>query len=136
MNVPSTYPANKKQPDPKPPLQQPPPSMVLYISLLVVSIILIIITFTLDKPDWPGLLINLASGFIGTVIVLIFVDQKLRANEVQAMTNFGLSLGVLFQSIYSSDTRQKVLYSRSFNRQLRKIRPKSYYYRNYTVSFT
>jgi hypothetical protein len=38
---------------------------------------MIAIAFGIEKPDWPGLLINLASGLIGTVIILIFVDQRL-----------------------------------------------------------
>ena len=37
------------------------------------------------KPDWPGLMLNLAAGLVGSVVVLIFVDQRLRAQELAAL---------------------------------------------------
>lgn len=37
------------------------------------------------KPDWPGLMLNLAAGLVGSVVVLIFVDRRLRAKELSAL---------------------------------------------------
>ena len=62
------------------------PSLSLYAILLLVAFALIGSAFAMQaKPDWPGLMLNLAAGLVGSVVVLVFVDQRLRAKELAAL---------------------------------------------------
>jgi hypothetical protein len=62
------------------------PSLSLYAILLLIAFALIGSAFAMQaKPDWPGLMLNLAAGLVGSVVVLIFVDQRLRAKELAAL---------------------------------------------------
>src|SRR5262249_36096882 len=82
--------SKKRQPDPEPrgdlPII-PEPSLSLYFVLCFVSFILVVVAFS-AKQDWPGLAINLASGIVTAVIILIVVDRRLRANELRAIEVF------------------------------------------------
>lgn len=72
-----------RQPDAIPEHPVPlPPSLWMYSVLLLIAVILVCLAFR-EKADWPGLFVNLASGIIGAVIVLVFVEQRLRASEVR-----------------------------------------------------
>jgi hypothetical protein len=63
------------------------PSLLLYAVLILVSIGLIAAGFSLQQsPDWAGLLLNIAAGLVGSVVVLIFVDRRLRASEIAVLT--------------------------------------------------
>lgn len=64
------------------------PSLWLYVALIAVSFGLIAYAFALQgKPDWPGLLLNIAAGLIGAVVVLVLVDRRLRSSEIDAIRN-------------------------------------------------
>lgn len=50
--------------------------------LLVTGAALAAFAFQLqEKPDWPGLLINLSAGFIGAALTFVLVDVLLRGRE-------------------------------------------------------
>jgi len=62
------------------------PSLWIYAVLLAVSCGLIAIAFHYQaNPDWPGLFLNLASGLIGAVVILVFVDHRMRSAELEAV---------------------------------------------------
>lgn len=62
------------------------PSLWLYGILMAISIGLIWVAFSMQRePDWPGLLLNLAAGLVGSIVVLIVVDNRMRAQEVAAI---------------------------------------------------
>lgn len=64
------------------------PSLWLYFALTAVSIGLIAYAFSLqERPDWPGLLLNIAAGLIGALVVLVLVDRRLRSSEIEAIRN-------------------------------------------------
>lgn len=75
------------QPEPIPPLQGGPlPSLWLYLALLVVSGGFVVAAFTMEhKVDWSGILLNLASDLIVTVIILVVIDRRLRSHELQTL---------------------------------------------------
>jgi hypothetical protein len=76
-----------RQRDLEPPSQlpAPPPSLRLYVILLVVALILIAAGLSSGTQDWPGFSLNLASEIVGAVIILIVVDRRLRARDIQAI---------------------------------------------------
>ena len=79
--------SEQRQPDeqavPAPPDH---PSLSLYALILLAAFGLIWGAFAMQAtPDWPGLMLNLAAGLVGSVVVLIFVDQRLRAKELTAL---------------------------------------------------
>src|SRR5258708_28563990 len=117
------FPTQDRQPDPEPPSITPiaAPSLSLYFTLVAASIVLIVIAFGIAKPDWPGLLINLASGLIGAVIILIFVDQRLRASEIQTIQDYATTTSVRLASMFSSDVRTTISYASVFSLPLCKI---------------
>ena len=64
----------------------PSPSLWLYVALLVVSAAFVFAAFTLEhKGDWSGLLLNLASDLIVTVIILVGIDRRLRSQDIQRL---------------------------------------------------
>jgi predicted NACHT family NTPase len=102
------------------------PSLSLYLALLLVSVAMIALAFGIGKPDWPGLLMNLASGLIGAVIILIFVDQRLRASEVKAIQDYASTSSVRLASLFSPEMRASISYAAVISRQLRRIKPEPY----------
>jgi NACHT domain len=76
--------SNETQPQPTPPSGAGgSPSLLLYFALLVVSTALILVAFRMqEERDWPGLLLNLASGLIGSVVILVVIDRRLRSQEL------------------------------------------------------
>jgi len=68
------------------PDQLPPrtPSLFLYLAITLVGLGFIALAWQWEA-DWPGLLINLGSSLLTTVIILIFVDQRLRRSEITAL---------------------------------------------------
>jgi hypothetical protein len=75
------------QPEPTPPAQGgQSPSLWLYLVLLMVSAGFVVAAFRLDQgPDWAGLLLNLASDLIVTVIILVVIDRRLRTQELATL---------------------------------------------------
>jgi hypothetical protein len=63
----------------------PAPSLLLYIILLAAAVVLVVIGLSSGTQDWPGFSLNLASEIVGAVIILIVVDRRLRARDIQAI---------------------------------------------------
>lgn len=79
--------ANTPQPEPTPPAQGgSSPSLWLYLVLLLISAAFVIAAFQMKHDgEWPGLLLNLASDLIVTVIILVVIDRRLRAQELATL---------------------------------------------------
>lgn len=75
------------QPEPTPPAQGgQSPSLWLYLVLLMVSAGFVVTAFRLNQgTDWAGLLLNLASDLIVTVIILVVIDRRLRTQELATL---------------------------------------------------
>lgn len=124
----SLFPTNDKQPDPLPPTVPvtEAPSIYFYVGLIIVAAFLIWSSFEIGEPDWPRLLINLASGIIGAVIILIFVDRRLRTSELRVLQEYAETTAVSLSSIFSNDIRSSLRYAKVFHHQLIGIK-QSYY---------
>jgi hypothetical protein len=108
-----------RQPDAVPENPVPsPPSLWTYGILLVIAAVLVATAFR-DRTDWPGLLINLASGIVGAVIVLVFVERRLRQSEIQRVRSVPSQLRFLFGFLVSPSERESYRYARVFQAQLR-----------------
>lgn len=79
--------ANTPQPEPTPPVQSgSSPSLWLYFLLLLVSTAFVVAAFRMNHDtEWPGLLLNLASDLIVTVIILVVIDRRLRTQELATL---------------------------------------------------
>jgi len=79
--------ANTPQPEPTPPVQGgSSPSLWLYLVLLLVSAAFVLAAFRMHQgADWAGLLLNLASDLIVTVIILVVIDRRLRTQELATL---------------------------------------------------
>ena len=76
------------QPEPSPPpaTAAASPSLWLYFILLLVAAGLTWLAFAIQgHADWPGLLVNLAAGLVGSVVILVLIDRRLRASELEAL---------------------------------------------------
>ena len=75
------------QPEPTPPVQGgSSPSLWLYLVLLLVSAGFVFAAFQMQRDgEWSGLLLNLASDLIVTVIILVVIDRRLRAQELATL---------------------------------------------------
>lgn len=103
-----------KQPDAAAQPSGTHPSIWLYVVLLAVSAALVAIGFSLQAtPDWAGLLLNVAAGFIGSVVVLIFVDRRLRASEVQALSRLPAAGKLRFKAMILPSHRVAFRYCKS-----------------------
>ncbi len=117
-----------QQPDPNPPDYRavPPPSWLTYFVLTVISIILILIAFSISSPDWPGFLINLASGIISAIMFLIIIDRKFRVDEFSSLQIRTSTFTTQIASIFSANVADTVGYAKVFSNQIHKIRPPYY----------
>jgi len=79
--------SNTPQPEPTPPVQGgSSPSLWLYLVLILVSAAFVLAAFRLHQgADWAGLLLNLASDLIVTVIILVVIDRRLRTQELATL---------------------------------------------------
>src|SRR6185436_2648764 len=79
--------SNTPQPEPTPPVQGgSSPSLWLYLVLLLISAAFVFAAFQMQHDgEWPGLLLNLASDLIVTVIILVVIDRRLRAQELATL---------------------------------------------------
>lgn len=122
------FPISERQPNPLPPAipVTEAPSIFFYAGLIVIAVLLIFFAFDMGGPDWPGLLINLASGIIGAVIILIFVDRRLRTSELRTLQQYAETTKVRLTSVFSSDIRSSLQYAKVFHSQLIEIQQKYY----------
>src|ERR1044072_7575877 len=95
------------QPEPTPPAQGgQSPSLWLYLVLLIVSAGFVVAAFTLDRgADWAGLLLNLASDLIVTVIILVVIDRRLRSQELATLKRLPVITKSRFVSLVSPTRR-------------------------------
>lgn len=119
---------DEKQPNPVPPPipVMEAPSLLLYVGLLTIAVILVWLAFKIGESDWPGLFINLASGIIGAVLILILVDRRLRVNEVRMLRDYAETTSVRIVSIFSYDIRSAIQYAQVFQKQLHEIQLEFY----------
>ena len=117
-----------KQPDPQPPVAKPPqaPSILLYFVLTVIAIALITVAFKLNEPDWPGLLLGLATNFIAAVVLLVIIDRRLRKSELLAIREYAAAAPVKIAAFFSKDISIAITYSQTLRRELLLIRPNPY----------
>jgi hypothetical protein len=75
------------QPEPKrPATSADSPSLWLYFVLVLAAAALTWLAFAIQgHTDWPGLLVNLAAGLVGSVVILVVIDRRLRASELEAL---------------------------------------------------
>ena len=66
------------------------------------------------RVDWPGLFISLAASLIAAVVVLVFVDRRLRAAEIQQIRRAPRTLGYKALLVISPRHRQLHRYARAF----------------------
>lgn len=81
------------------------PSLFVYSALTMLGVACILVAFALHE-DWPGLLINLGSSLLTTVLVLIFVDQRLRRSDVNALRRIPGRVTVAWWFVTSPRRRQ------------------------------
>lgn len=117
-----------QQPDPSPPdfRPTPPPSWITYFILAIISVGFIFIAFSIGSPDWSGLLVNLASGIITTIIFLIIIDRKFRVNEFSSLQARTSTFTTRIASVFSADISDTIGYAKVFSNQVQKIRPAYY----------
>jgi predicted NACHT family NTPase len=103
------------QPDPRPVLPSSEhPSLWLYVVLFTIALGLIVWGFALQSTrDWAGLLLNLGAGLVGSIVILIFVDHRLRASEVDAIRRLPAETTRSVKEAILPTTRAGVRYSRA-----------------------
>lgn len=113
----------RRQPDVLPEGPQPThaPSLLLYFALAAFAVALVSAAFR-DTPDWPGLLVNLATEIFGAIILLILVDRRLRASELRRIRQFPRRLSVLL----SRDLSHLIRYSEVFEGRLLDLQPRPF----------
>lgn len=114
-----------QQPDPNPPdfRPTPPPSWLTYFVLTIISITLVYIAFSINAPDWPSFLINLASGIITAIMFLIIIERKFRVDEFSRLQIRASTFTTKIASIFSVDVADTVGYAKVFSNQIHRIRP-------------
>ena len=94
------------QPEPTPPAQGgQSPSLWLYLVLLMVSAGFVVAAFRMHGVDWAGLLLNLASDLIVTVIILVVIDRRLRTQELATLKRLPFITSRRFVSFFSPTRR-------------------------------
>ena len=95
------------QPEPTPPAQGgQSPSLWLYLVLLIVSAVFVVTAFRLSRgPDWAGLLLNLASDLIVTIIILVVIDRRLRTQELATLKRLPVITSRRFVGLLSPTRR-------------------------------
>jgi predicted NACHT family NTPase len=102
-----------KQPDVVPSGVTPAPSLLLYFVLVAVAVALIGVSFWM-RLDWPALLLDLASSLIAAIVLLIFVDRRLRESEVGRIRRLPGEVGHRSLLFVSPTHRQFHSYTRAF----------------------
>lgn len=118
----------RKQPDPRPPDRIPSqtPSLWLYLALITFALILTIVAFVIEPPDWPGLLLNLSTELIGAIIILMIIDRQIRQSELGKLASYVDSTSVKALTLFSRDVSNTLLYARVLNKQLSDLIPEFY----------
>lgn len=121
-----------KQPHPEP-RPELAPSLKTYAVLLLAAAALGLLPALLSRESyWGGLSANLATELLGAVVILIIVERRLRAGEVDTFRALREAVAVLLMSKARfvrpllSDRRATLWYVRILRRQLCKIQPPHY----------
>lgn len=117
-------------PEPRPELA---PSLKTYAVLLLAAAALALLPLSLGGQSyWGSLLANLATELLGAVVILIIVERRLRAGELDTFRALREAVAVLLMSKARflrpllSDERATLWYVRILRRQLCKIQPPHY----------
>lgn len=94
----------------------PPPSLWLYATLAAVAAAMLLIAF-LKGAKLEEMLVNLGTGLLETVAILIIVDRRLRGSEVSALRSVPQSVRIALFLARPSE-RRIYRYTRSFLAQL------------------
>lgn len=123
----------ERQPDPSPPDRIPAqtPSLRIYLALVLVAIMLILVSFLVDGPDWPGLLLNLSTELVGAIIILIIVDRQIRRSEIHAVTRYVEDTSIRFAALFSRELSTTLTYASVLNTQIKEVIPGYYVRRPY-----
>jgi hypothetical protein len=70
----------------------PNPSIITYFILTLLGLVLVAISFSI-RPDLPALLVNLGTSLFSAVVLLVFIDQRLRQSEIAALRNLPNRVG-------------------------------------------
>jgi hypothetical protein len=122
------YPKTKqKHAAPPPSFETAAPSLVIYAILLLAALLLITLGFSVEEK-WGGLWINLATEILGSVILLIIVDHRIRRDDMRLIRGLTGRLNSVFWIVFS--TRAAVVrYCQVLDAALYKVRPETYFHR-------
>jgi len=91
----------------------PTPSLLLYAALICIAVGLIFISFR-EKPDWPALLLHIATEILVAVFVLILVERRLRQRELRLIRSVPHQTRLILALALSLQTRRLYRYNRHY----------------------
>lgn len=103
----------QRQPDVLPKFEPANPSLLVYALLAIVAVAMLVSSF-LMRPDFPALLDNLGISILTAVILLVFVDRRLRSSDVHRLKHFPHEMRTHASLMFSSEHRQLVRYAKAF----------------------
>ena len=103
------------------------PSLAIYAILLLTAVLLIILGFSVEEK-WGGLWINLATEILGSVILLILVDHRIRRDDMRLIRGWTGRLTSVFWIVFSPKAAV-VRYCQVLDAALYKVRPETYFHR-------
>lgn len=110
--------SKQRQPDVLPRFEPPNPSLGMYFLLTAIAGTMLAASFVM-RPDWPGLLENVATSILTAVLLLILVDRRLRESDVHRLKHFPHALRAHASLMLSSEHRQLVQYAKAYLAALR-----------------
>jgi hypothetical protein len=122
------FPEQRRQPDPQPaklPASNSP-SLILYAALLIFGIGFLFLARASGGIDWSGFFINLSAGIFQTILILIFVEERIRQSEVYLLQEYATTTWIRLAQVFSRDIATTVSYAQTYGRQLEKILPVPY----------
>lgn len=94
----------KHQPDAVAPAQHP--SMQLYGVITVVATLFVVVAFVIKgEPDWPGLFLNIASGLISALVVLVVIERRLRQSDLRVLRQVPVKAQMSVLRLFSRSVR-------------------------------
>lgn len=109
-----------QQPDATPP--PPPPSILLYGTIAVASSLMALFAFLLmGKADWGALLLNVSAGLVSALVVLIFVERRIRQSELSAIQQAPIKARMSIVTLFSPSARAAKKYSEAYIAAVDKI---------------
>ena len=129
------YPKTKqKHAAPPPSFDTAAPSLAIYAILLLAAALLIAAGFA-SGQGWGDLWVNLATEILGSVILLIIVDHRIRRDDMRLIRGLTGRLNSVFWIVFS--TRAAVVrYCQVLDAALYKVRPETYFHRERSEEHT